>query len=262
MSLPKINKGKNPGPPRIVLYGPGAIGKTTLAAQIENAIIINVEDGLGNVDCDSFDLCKILADVIQQLQGLWSEEHDYRWLVIDTMDWLEQLIWKKVCEDNHVSEITEVGGGYGHGMKQAMNHWQDVLNLLNGIRSKRGMGIMLLAHDTIRKHEEPGQISYDTYEPRLQKNACSMFCDWSDAVLFAHAKMSMQTVKEGFGRERGIASAQGATPGGDRVIATVKTPSFVAKNRYNLEPEIPLDWEYLAVSMGIKKPKTEEPTNE
>ena len=35
------------------------------------------------------------------------------------------------------------------------------------------------------------------------------------------------------------------TGGGERILRTVGGPSCVAKNRYNLDPELPLDWSAL-----------------
>ena len=53
----------------------------------------------------------------------------------------------------------------------------------------------------------------------------------------------------GFGRERSIAIPIGAN-GEDRVLRTVGSPAWVAKNRFSLPPEIPLAWDSFAEGLA------------
>ena len=60
--LEKIHTGKKP--PRIMLYGTEGIGKSTFAAQAPSPIFLPTEDGLGEIDCASFPLCKKYTDTV------------------------------------------------------------------------------------------------------------------------------------------------------------------------------------------------------
>ena len=82
-----------------------------------------------------------------------------------------------------------------------------------------------------------------------------MLTEWVDAVLFATRRIRVQREDAGFNRERGVAQAIGKD-GGDRVLKTVGGPSCVAKNRYALPAELPLEWSAIfeAIVAGRKQP--------
>jgi hypothetical protein len=65
-----------------------------------------------------------------------------------------------------------------------------------------------------------------------------------DNVLFANYRISTVKSDAGFGKK--VTRAVG---GGDRVLYTEERPAYLAKQRYNLEPVIPMDWE--AYAAGI-----------
>jgi hypothetical protein len=90
---------------------------------------------------------------------------------------------------------------------------------------------------------------YDRYSPRLHKHAAALITEWCDAVLFASRKFRTQTEETGFGRKRTIAHAVGKD-GGERVLRTIGGPSCVAKNRYNLDSELPLEWNALLAGIS------------
>ena len=54
--LKSIQRGKQPLPPRLVLYGTEGIGKSTFGSQCPAPVFIQTEDGLAEIDCDKFPL--------------------------------------------------------------------------------------------------------------------------------------------------------------------------------------------------------------
>jgi len=42
------------------------------------------------------------------------EEHEYKTVVIDTLDWCERLIWQEVANDNGVEVVGDIGYGKGY----------------------------------------------------------------------------------------------------------------------------------------------------
>ena len=54
--LQTIQRGKQPLPPRLVLYGTEGIGKSTFGSQCPAPVFIQTEDGLAEIDCDKFPL--------------------------------------------------------------------------------------------------------------------------------------------------------------------------------------------------------------
>ena len=251
--MQQIQSGRTSSPPRIMVYGTEGIGKSTLAARAPQPVFVQTEDGLGEIDCHKFPLAGTFDDVIAALTELHTEEHDFQSIVVDSLDWLERLIWDAVCETYGAKSIEKVDGGYGKGYIYALSPWRQFLDRLSALHKDRCMAVILIAHAKIEKFEDPESSPYDRYSPRLHKHAGALLTEWCDAVLFATRKLRTQTEDTGFGRKRTIAHAVGKD-GGERVLRTVGGPSCVAKNRYDLEPELPLEWN--ALLGGITSPAT------
>lgn len=245
----RIETGRARKPPRIMVYGIGGIGKSSYAAQTPKPIFIQTEDGLGEIDCHRFPLATAYDEVESELDELINEKHDYRTVVIDSLDWLERLIWDRLCKSYGVASIEKVDGGYGKGYVHALGLWRRVIDRLAVLRRQRGMMVMLIAHAKIEKFEDPEAPTYDRYSPRLNKHASALLTEWCDAVLFATRKIITRTEEAGFNRTRTIAAGQGRD-GGERIVRCIGGPSCVAKNRYNLPAELPLDWSALRAAIA------------
>ncbi len=246
-TLASIQRGGDRLARRTLIYGPGGIGKSSFAALAPSPIFVQLEDGLADIAVDRFPLATSLDDALDQLDGLLREEHPYQTVVLDSVDWLERLVWSQVCRDRKVQTIEDVP--YGRGYVFAITHWQRVLEQLDWLRSMRGMAVILIAHAAIEKVANPDTDSYDRFAPRLNKHASALVQEWCDEVLFATYRIRTKTVSEGFARTRtqGIGS-------GERVLRTSERPAFVAKNRCGLPDEIPLDFDIYAAHVRGELP--------
>ena len=229
-----ITKGREQQPPRIMIYGSEGVGKSTFASLAPNPVFVQTEDGLSEIDTSKFPLARTFDDVVMQLQAVRDEQHEYGTLVIDSVDWLERLVWDRVCADYGVKSIEKADGGYGKGYVHALTYWRQIVSILNDIRSKRGMAVILIAHAAVERFEDPEHAAYDRYTPRIHKKACSLICEWVDAVLFASRRLRVDSTT-------GKAAPVGAD-GGERVIRTNGSPACIAKNRFGLPTELPLSW--------------------
>lgn len=232
--ISSITKGREAQPPRIMIYGSEGVGKSTFAALAPNPVFVQTEDGLSEIDCSKFPLAKSFDDVVLQLQAVRDEQHDYGTVVIDSLDWLERLVWDRVCADYGVKSIEKADGGYGKGYVHALTYWRQIVSLLNDIRARKGMAVVLIAHAAVERFEDPEHAAYDRYTPRLHKKACSLVCEWVDAVLFASRRMRVDSTT-------GKAAPVGAD-GGERILRTNGSPACIAKNRFGLPTELPLSW--------------------
>lgn len=232
--ISSITKGREAQPPRIMIYGSEGVGKSTFAALAPNPVFVQTEDGLSEIDCSKFPLAKSFDDVVLQLQAVRDEQHDYGTVVIDSLDWLERLVWDRVCADYGVKSIEKADGGYGKGYVHALTYWRQIVSLLNEIRARKGMAVILIAHAAVERFEDPEHAAYDRYTPRLHKKACSLVCEWVDAVLFASRRMRVDSTT-------GKAAPVGAD-GGERILRTNGSPACIAKNRFGLPTELPLSW--------------------
>ena len=245
--LETITTGPTQMAPRIMIYGPEGVGKSTFAASAPKPIFVQTEDGLSAISTSKFPLCERYEDVVAQLTALRDGEHEFATVCVDSLDWLERLIWDRGCADYGVKSIEKADGGYGKGYVHAISYWREIVKLLNQIRATRAMAVILVAHAKVERFEDPEHPAYDRYQPRLHKAANSLVCEWADAVLFATRRMRVDSTT-------GKAAPVGAD-GGERILRTNGSPACNAKNRYSLPGEMPLSWQAFmdAMSAGPKK---------
>jgi hypothetical protein len=250
--MARVQRGRTPRPPRLLVYGTEGIGKSTFAAGAPKPVFIQTEDGLDEIDCDKFPLAVTYDEVLAALADLRTQPHDYESVVIDSLDWLERMIWDRVCLESNVKSIEKADGGFAKGYTHALTFWREVVDQLNLLRGQRGMVVVLIAHAKVEKFEDPESSPYDRYSPRLHKHAAALVSEWSDAVLFATRKFRTQTEDAGFNRKRTIAHAIGRD-GGERVLRTVGGPSCIAKNRYGITEELPLSWAAFVAALSANQ---------
>ncbi|MEO5355430.1 MAG: ATP-binding protein [Magnetococcus sp. XQGC-1] len=80
------------------------VGKSTFAARSPKPVFIITEDGLGLLQVTSFPQARTFVEVLEALDSLLNEPHDFETVVLDSLDWLEPLIWAEVCRANRVKE--------------------------------------------------------------------------------------------------------------------------------------------------------------
>jgi len=242
ISLSSLQKTKHNNPPRIVVYGGHGIGKSTFAANATAPVFIQTEDGLDGLDATAFPLAKSFADVIEALGSLYTEEHEYKTVVIDSLDWLEQLIWKKVAADNGKASIEDFG--YGKGYVFSMDHWNTLLAGLNALREK-GMITVLTAHAEIKRFDSPETDPFDRYQIKLHRQAGAKVQEWADIIGFCNYKLMTTNADAGFDKKvtRGVTT-------GERLMYLEETPAYVAKNRYGLPSSVPLTWASLIEALS------------
>jgi len=256
--LAQVHRGRTPRPPRLLIYGTPGIGKSTFGSQAPNPVFVPTEDGLDEIDAAKFPLATAFDDVLTAFAELRTQPHDFETVVLDSLDWLERLIWNRVCNEFGVKSIEKADGGYARGYTHALVHWHEVIDQLNLLRSQRGMVVVLIAHAKVERFEDPESSPYDRYSPRLHKHAASLVTEWCDAVLFATRRVRTQSEDAGFGRKRTIAHAIGKD-GGERILRTVGGPSCVAKNRYGLTEELPLSWAAFVAAMTERMNQPTQP---
>lgn len=248
--LSTATTGKRIVPVFCLIHGTDGIGKTTFAAAAPNPIFVGTETGTNQKDVTRLPSPDNYAEFLQQVHALRLEAHNYKTLVIDSLDWLEPLIWQQVCSEGNVTSIEKYEGGFGKGFTRALDFWRTIIRALQ-ILQKR-MHVILIAHSLIKKFEDPEALaSYDRYIVALNEKAANLVRQAVDVVLFANYKVKVINVKEGpqgaKGKGRGSA---------ERVMYTETRPAFDAKNRFNMPFELPLDWkvfgEHIKAFYGVK----------
>lgn len=248
VTLASVVRRANTAPLRVLLHGVEGVGKTTWGAGAPGAIILGPEDGIPRAlgEVPHFpppDGGWTWLDVVDAVRALAGGEHQHLTLVIDTLDWLEPLLWRQVCAAAGVDSIEDVGGGYGKGHTAALDGWRGLIAELEQLRRAKGMGVVLLAHSVIRSFKNPVGEDYDRFELKLNQKAAGLWKEWPDAVLFAcHDDVASKDSRTK--RVRGVST-------GARVLRTVHHAAYDAKNRLNLPEELPLAWADFAAAVEM-----------
>lgn len=241
--LGSIVKGRQCLPRRVMVYGVQGIGKSTFGAMAPKPIFIQTEEGSNDIECDRFPLANSLEEVKQQMATLYTEPHDYQSVVVDTLDAGEPLIWAAVVEEygqaKGIKTIEEFG--FNKGYHYAVAKWRELFRGLQALRDDRGMMIILLAHSTVQRFENPETSGYDRYMPKLHKFAAALIQEWCDEVLFASYRVYTKAEDKGFNQK--VTKGLGA---GERILRTEERPAHLAKNRLSLPYELPLNFQEFA----------------
>ena len=252
-----ITTGKKDKPRRCLLYGTNGIGKSTFANAAPNPIFIQTEEGLSDIDVNAaFDFGHNFDTVLAQLYWLYTDDHDYKTVIIDTLDFLERLIWKEVAKDEGKDGVADIG--YSNGYKLALKYWEKILDALNALWNTKNLNVILLAHAKTATIKDPENGPYDKYMPKLHDLPSDMLQDWCDEVFFCRHKLYITEHGDGFNK------SQKATDSGQRVIYCAEGGTHAAKNKLGLPSEIPLDFavyqEYIDKNKASKTKPVAEAT--
>jgi len=246
--LERVQQNSKEQKANVVIYGPAGSGKTTFAAASSKPIFVITEQGLGIHDVPHLPLITSFEMIIEYLQALISEVHLYETVVIDSIDWLEPLVWAHVAKQQSVKSIEDLS--YGKGYILATDYWRKIIALLSDLRVKRNMMTILISHAQVKRYDSPELEPYDRYTLKLHHRASALIEEWSDILLFANFQATTVKTDVGFGNSvvRGVGT-------GRRNLYLEERPAFIAKNRYGLPPILPLSWAEFSAALAAAKSK-------
>jgi hypothetical protein len=224
---------------KIVLYGPGGVGKSKLAS---------LTAALG-VEPLFFDLehgTKFL-DVARKIPESWDELraglHDYESMepfgavVIDSGTKAEELAiaWtlvnvpKESEKDGSIRYVKSIEGyGWGKGYTYVADTFLTLLGDLDAI-ARRGKHVVMICHDCTANVPNPEGVDFIRYEPRLQSPPSGKASirhrvkEWSDHLIY-------------IGFDQLISKDGKATGSGTRTLYTCERPTAWAKSRLLSDP--------------------------
>lgn len=239
----KISTGRKISPVKTVVYGPEGIGKSTFASQFPNPVFIDTEGSTKHMaNVSRFDDINEWQDIMDAVLYTTANVSKYQTLVIDTADWAEMMCIRRVCKNNHVNGIEDIG--YGKGYVYVQEEFKKLLDALDNAVSM-GLNVIITAHAKMRKFEQPDEMgAYDRWEMKLTKQVAPMLKEWADMVLFANYKTTVITDDKTKSKK-----AQGGTK---RVMYTTHHACWDAKNRFDLEDCIPFEFAQIKDVISLK----------
>ena len=232
----KFSKPSNEAGHRVVLYGPGGIGKTTLAACLPGkTVFFDLDESLGRLGLDV---------QIVNVQS-WDEIRDALaadgWdgvdnIIVDTGTKAEEMATAFTLasvkhEKGHTCKSVE-DYGYGKGYGHVFETFMQILGDLDR-HARAGRNVCLICHDCTNTVPNPAGDDWIRYEPRLQSPNSGKASirlrvrEWADHVLFVGYDVAVDKGGKG----------QGA---GTRTLYRAELPHCMAKSRTGCE-QIPMD---------------------
>lgn len=246
--LSKVTKGVTDKRMLLLLYGPEGVGKSSFAANANKPIFLGTEGGTENLDIARLPEPKSWDDVLGMLKELAQGDHDYNTLVIDTLDWLEPILFHKFTKGK--TPIEDTCGSFGKWVGEVTREYRNLMSYINEVRSS--MDVIILAHSHLRTINDPvNNASYDRYELKLHnKQHSALWKEYVDCLIFANFEVFTKT-----DNPKGKSKAYG---NGERKMFTEHRPSFDAKNRDSLPFEMELSYDDLKKAIASGRPESAE----
>lgn len=262
--LGAVKRGQLRSALRLLFYGPEGVGKTSLAADAPSPLFFDIEGGSENLDLARYPfrdeegghIPRSYAEVTAAIDDLIANPgHGYETLVFDTIDALESLVHRHVCEVNGKSSIEEFG--FGKGYQVALDEFRRFLAMLDAVRAK-GMQVVMLGHSIVKTFKNPEGEDYDRYQLRVHDKTGGLIKEWCDVVGFVRFDGGAAKLKGDASqakRARGWAT-------GKRIVHLAREAAWDAKSRLSMPAEIELGaahpWEPFAKAASGSRDATVE----
>lgn len=262
---------------RIVIAGVEKIGKTTLACDAPNALLVPLEQGYASQTCERLahlHYWEHVRDLCQELLAGAADGSIPRGtsLVWDSATALGRMVDDYTIRtdpgyrEGNPTKITlnTAHGGYGKGVQVGKATFAEWLNYLDQL-SLFGINSVITAHVFAADVIDPAYGNYQMWDLRLHspKNQKETgmrehLTEWADMIGFLHEPVFVQKTEKGRGDQKETILSQGISRGQGRVLEIERTPSWIAGNRYKLTGSIPIPlengWNAVAAAIYEKNP--------
>ena len=236
--LSRLSKPDGNRPIICTIFAEAGLGKTTLAAMFPRPVFIRTEDGtqslVGNDDVALFPIAKTSEEVLDQIEALATDEHNFQTVVIDSITQLATMIESEIVDsDPKAKSINQAGGGYGAGYNTAADRHRTVREWAGALAYERGMNVVFIGHADTETLDLPDADPYARYTVRMHKKSLPSYTDNVDLVGF----IRLETFVRGDGDKKRAVST------GKREIICFPQAANVSKNRFNITKPLPFNFE-------------------
>lgn len=230
----RLKTTKNDNPPVTLIYGVDGVGKTSLAAEWPGPILYLPTEGErppSDVELTTPGTVDNFHGLLDIFGELLDSEHDFRTVIVDSLDGLEPLVWGATCQRLGIASIEEAG--YGKGYIEADTEWKDFLGGVSAL-SRAGIYVVQLAHPEIVRFDSPTTDPYSRYTIKLHKRSNALVREQADIVAFMNYRVSLKEKEVGFNKK--VSHAEG---GNERLVHFNEKAGFSAKNRFSMPDSVP-----------------------
>jgi len=238
INLKSLSKPSGQRPIIATIFGEGGMGKTTLAAMFPKPVFIRTEDGTasltGNDNVSLFPVATSTQDVLDAIETLGTEKHEFKTLVLDSITQLSTLIEGEiVAADPKAKSINQAGGGYGAGYGAASEIHRQIRDWSGSLATETDMNVVFIGHADTETLDLPDMDPYARYCVRMHKKSIPHYTDNVDLV----GLIRLKTFTRGDGDKKRAIST------GEREILCFPQASSVTKNRFNITEPLPFTFD-------------------
>lgn len=226
----KITKGIVKKPPKVLIWGPPGVGKSTFASKAPEVFFITAEDRTGHLDISRGQV-ESWEDLIKASEEFVSSKK-YKTLVFDTVDALESLLFEHLAKQHGKRSHEDIGGGYFKYRTFALQEWRRFINILENA-CVQGIQTILLAHAHIKTYTPPEGNPYERWVLKLDQRCGEFLIEQMDVVgaaEFHHA--TRETIP---GKSKAITT-------GERSLKFKYNPAYPSKQGIDFPDKMKLDW--------------------
>lgn len=265
MTIDYYTPGKPVDKPVVMtIVGDMGTGKTSLAALSPNPIFIQAEEGLRSLTAQGMDYSALPAlpsDPVEavevlmgQLRWIYSEPHDFKTVIIDSISALERVFVEYILETDSkkfergqkgsrildrervLQTIGNAVGSYGNGYQAVAGLHNKVRKACEHLRTKRGMNVIFISHAFIETIRPPDEEPYNRYTLRMNERCAPHYTDDVDIVAFVRLASFTITEKDRQGKDRKVKKDANS-----REVVCYSNVFSQAKNRFGIDE--PLEYE-------------------
>lgn len=223
------------------IYGTPKVGKTSLAVEAENCLLLATEKGynaIPGIIAQDITSWSDFKKVFKQLK-LPEVKERFKVLIVDTVDIAAKHCTKYICNQQNISELSDLP--YGRGYQLMRNEFEDAFVAL----TQMGYAIIFIGHAQDAIFTRPDGSEYTKIIPSLSPaKVAAIIENMADIYGYAHLVN---------------------TPEGPERILTLRSPddSVAAGCRFRyIAPEIPLGYKSLVAALQEAIDKEQENGNE
>lgn len=213
-------------PQRVVVYGAPGVGKTQLAMAFPSPVFLCAEEGLGARAVARFEgTVTSYAQVHDAFTQLYRERHDFKTIVLDSLDWLMPAITAEALTRHGAKSMDDKDAvDYGRGHRWVCEAVGDLLRWANLTAAHRGMHVVIIAHAQAVEARAPQGEKYTAWGLGIPRPSARLVTEWADEIWFVATDVCATAENKKTHERLGYGTSS-------RIVHVAPNPAWVAKSR-------------------------------